>query len=199
MKAYLKHAHHIISWKCVSITFFSVTVEESVRRLTLQDVQSILDGTCTLPLSYRAHSPPLNVNTITQDSDDEESSASQSQVGSRSKYYLDTDNSASYKEQSTSQTDAEISWPPSNSKQGDIKVPVPEKQAVAAHAGDGLPDRGTFREVDDSLYVQVGDSPKDSDDEDDDCQSAALLCASPEHVAMKNLEVQQNRQTQVIS
>ena len=78
-------------------------------------------------------------------------------------------------------------------------MPVPEKQAVAAHAGDGLPDRGTFKEVDYSLYVQVGDSPEDSDDEDDDCQSAALFCASPEHVAMKNLEVQQNRQTQVIS
>ena len=76
---------------------------------------------------------------------------------------------------------------------------VPEKQAAAAPPRDRLPDRGTFREVDDSLYVQVGDSLEDSDDEYDDSQSAALLCASPEHVAMKNLEAQQNRQTQVIS
>ena len=63
-----------------------------------QDVQSILDG--TLQLIYRADSPPLNVNTITQDSDDEEGSASQSEVRSKSKYYLNTENSSYYKEQS---------------------------------------------------------------------------------------------------
>ena len=56
----------------------------------------------------------------------------------------------------------------------------------------GLHDRGTVRELDESLYVQVGDSPVDSHDKDDDYQSAGLLCASPEHIAMKNVEVQQN-------
>ena len=65
----------------------------------------------------------------------------------------------------------------SNSKQGDIEVPVPEKQAAAAAAGDGLHERGTVREVNDLLYVQIRDIPEASGDEDDDYQSAALLCA----------------------
>ena len=48
----------------------------------------------------------FNVNTITQAIDNEVSSASQSKVRSRSKYY-DTDNSSSYKEQSNYQPDTE--------------------------------------------------------------------------------------------
>ena len=62
----------------------------------------------------------------------------------------------------------------SNRKQGDIEVPVPGTQAAAAAAGDGLHERGTVREVKDSLYVQVGDSPEASGDEDDEYQQGPL-------------------------
>ena len=129
-----------------------------------QDVQSILDGTCTLQLIYRADSPPLNANTITQDSDDEEGSASQSEVRSKSKYYLNTENSSSYKEQSNSQTDTQNRRDSTNSEQGDIKLPVPEKAGSSSSSWGRFTWQGAVREVDESLYVQVGDSPEASGD-----------------------------------
>ena len=120
----------------------------------------------------------LNVNTITQHSDDEESSAKSGQGQNTTSTLITHPLTKNSQIINLTQNRRDSS----NSKQGDIEVPVPEKQAAAAAAGDGLHDRGTVREVNDLLYVQIRDIPEASGDEDDDYQSAAVLCARDEAI-----------------
>ena len=75
----------------------------------------------------------LNVNTITQHSDDEESSAKSGQGQNTSSTLITHPLTKNSQIINLTQNRRHSS----NSKQGDIEVPVPGKQAAAAAAGDG--------------------------------------------------------------